>query len=101
MYLTAIAALLLASLNARLAKPFPTHNLANITARGEITSSYCAYPRTYDLSMIPTLMYENPVLITGITAGPDPFGADITAGYTYSVAHTLSRGISGGPDFNL
>ena len=101
MYFTAIAAFLLASLNARLAKSFPTHSLANITARGGITSSYCAYPRTYDLSMIPTLMYKNPVFITGMTVGPDPAGAEITAGYTYSVGHTLSGGITGGLDFNL
>ena len=101
MYFTTIAALLLASLNARLTQSFPTRNLANVTARGGITSSYCAYPRTYDLSMIPTLMYENPVLITGLTVGPDPSGAEITAGYTYSVAHTFSGGITGGLDFNL
>jgi hypothetical protein len=101
MYFTAIAALLLASLSARPTKSFPTHQLANITARGGITSSYCAYPRTYDLSMIPTLMYENPVLITGMTVGPDPAGAELTAGYTYSVGHTFSGGITGGADFNL
>ena len=101
MYLTAIAALLLVILNARLAKSFPTHNSANITARGGITSSYCAYPKTYALSTIPTLMYENPVLITGMTVGPDPAGAEITAGYTYSVARTFSGGITGGVDFNL
>jgi hypothetical protein len=51
--------------------------------------------------MIPTLMYENPVLITGMTVGPDPSGAEITAGYTYSVGHTVSGGITGGVDFNL
>jgi hypothetical protein len=101
MYFTAIAALLLASLSARLTKAFPTHKLANITARGGITSSYCAYPKTYALSMIPTLMYENPVLVTGMTVGPDPMGAEITAGYMYTVARTLAGGITGGPDFDL
>jgi hypothetical protein len=101
MYSTAIAALLLASLSVRLTKAFPTHKLANITARGGTTSSYCAYPNTYALSMIPILMYENPVLITGITVGPDPSGAEITAGYTYTVAHIFSGGIAGGLSFNL
>jgi hypothetical protein len=99
MYSTAIAALLLASLSTRLTKAFPTHRLANITARGGITSTYCAYPNTYALSMIPTLMYENPVLITGMTVGPDPSGSEITAGYTYTVGHVFSGGITGGLDF--
>ena len=98
MYFTAIAALLLANLNARLAKSFPTHNLANITARGRVTSTYCAYPQTYQLSTIPTLMYENPVHITGMTVGPDPSGAEITASYTYMVGHTFTGGIAGGLD---
>jgi hypothetical protein len=101
MCFTAIAALLLVGLSARLTKSFPIHKLANITARGGITSTYCAYPTTYELSMIPTLMYENPVLTAGITVGPDPSGAEITAGYTYTVGHTLSGGITGGLDFNL
>jgi hypothetical protein len=52
--------------------------------------------------MIPVLMYEeDPVLMTGMTVGPDPSGAEITAGYIYSVGHTLARGIIGGADFNL
>ena len=101
MYFTAIAALLLAILNSRLSKSFPTHNLANITARGGITSTYCAYPQTYQLSTIPTLMYENPVLITGMTVGPDPSGAEITAGYTYMVSRIFTGGIAAGPYFNL
>ena len=101
MYFTTIAALLLASLNARLTQSLPTHNLANITARGGGSSSHCAYPTTYALSMIPTLMYENPVLTSGMAVGPDPAGAEITAGYTYMVGHTLTGGINGGLYFNL
>jgi hypothetical protein len=101
MYFTAIVALLLVSLSARLTKSFPIHELANITARGGITSTYCAYPTTYELSMIPTLVYENPVLTSAMTVGPDPSEADFPAGYTYTVGHTLTGGITGGLPFNL
>jgi hypothetical protein len=100
----ALAALLLVS-RASFTKSLPTHDLndsefANITQRGGTTSSYCAYPITYKLSMAPLLMYENPVLITGITVGPDPDGAELSAGYIYSTSKIISGGISAGANAN-
>ena len=100
MYSINIAALLLAT-SASLTGSIPTLGLVNITqsnhldARGGITSTYCAYPRTYDLSMAPILMYENPVLISGMVIGPDPAGGSISAGYTYSTSFSVTGGISG------
>src|SRR5882757_3856881 len=105
MYFTVSAALLLVS-SASFTKSFPTRDLddsefANIDQRGgRTTLTYCAYPVTYDLSMEPLLMYENPVLITGITVGPDPDGAELTAGYTYTVAKAMSGGITIGGSEN-
>jgi len=102
MYFTVNAALLLVS-SASFSKSMPTRDLdgsefANITQRGG--GIYCSYPIIYNLSTAPLLMYENPVLITGITVGPDPDGGELTAGYTYSVVKAISGGISAGASEN-
>jgi hypothetical protein len=102
MYLTVSAALLLVS-SASFTKSMPTRDLddsefANVTQRGG--GVYCRYPITYDLSIPPLLVYETPVLITGITVGPDPVGAELTAGYTYNVVKTITGGITAGVSQN-
>jgi hypothetical protein len=104
MYFTISAALFLVS-SASFTKSMPTtldldgSEFANITQRGG--GIYCSYPITYDLSMAPLLIYETPVLITGIAVGPDPAGSEITAGYTYNVVKQISGGISGGVSENV
>jgi hypothetical protein len=92
MYFTVSAALLLVS-SASFTKSMPTHDLdgsefANITQR--LSGVFCRYPITYELSMPPLLIFENPVPMLGIMVGPDPDGTKIVAGHTYSVVKTIT-----------